>query len=331
VKYTQIDFNNKTILITGGAGFIGSNLACYFQKNYPGAQIVIFDTFRSEERFCNGNLKSFGHYKNLLGFNGAVISGNINSKEDLNKLKEYEFDYIFHQAAISDTTVLDQKIMIDTNVNAFDAMCKIAVEMGSTVVYASSAAVYGRGQNFTTENNVKPGNVYGFSKLMMERIAQKYYDKLNIIGLRYFNVYGPGEYFKNSTASMILQFGLQLLKGEKAKLFEKSDKIFRDFVYIDDVVQANLKACSSKKNGIYNVGTGIARSFQDIVDILKKELQIQRDDLYIPNPYGKTYQFFTQADIKTIQKETGYQPEYSLEKGIRTYLPEIKRIYKEEL
>ena len=93
--YNNIDFNNKTILITGGAGFIGSNLAFYFQENFPNSKVIVFDCFRSEAVFTNGNLQSFGHYKNLLGFNGDVICGNITDKTDLELLKKYKFDYIF--------------------------------------------------------------------------------------------------------------------------------------------------------------------------------------------------------------------------------------------
>ena len=330
MKYVDIDFNNKTILITGGAGFIGSNLAFYFQENYPKAKVVVFDKFRSEETFSNGNLKSFGHFKNLLGFKGIVISGDINNKEDLAKLEVYKFDYIFHEAAISDTTVADQKIMIDTNVNAFRDLCDMAVRMNAVMIYASSAATYGGSDRFEVGYE-SPNNVYGFSKLMMDNLAKEYYDKLKIVGLRYFNVYGQREFFKNKTASMVLQFGLQLLKGENAKLFEGSDKILRDFIYIEDVIQANIKACNAKQNGVYNVGTGIARSFQDIVDILKKELNITREDKYIPNPYVGQYQFFTQANIDTTKEFLDYNPRFSLEEGIKAYIPEIKRIFKEEL
>jgi len=331
MQYNDINFNDKTVLITGGAGFIGSNLAFYFQENYPDCEVVVFDKFRSNETFDNGNLKSFGHFKNLLGFKGSVISGDITDKEDLKRLREYKFDYIFHEAAISDTTVGDQKIMIDTNVNAFVDLLEMAKEMGASMIYASSAATYGDSDVFKVGFE-KPNNVYGFSKLMMDNIAKKYMQEsdISIVGLRYFNVYGEREFFKNKTASMVLQFGLQLLRGESAKLFVGSDKIKRDFIYVEDVIQANIKACKPRKNGIYNVGTGEARSFQDIVDILKRELGIERDDIYIPNPYEKQYQFFTEADIYRTREFLEYNPRFSLEKGIRSYISEIKRIDKNE-
>ena len=332
MKYTGIDFNSKTIVITGGAGFIGTNLAFYFQENYPDAKVIVFDKFRSEEKFSNGNLKSFGHFKNLLGFRGIVISGDITNKEDLNRLKEFDIDYIFHEAAISDTTVADQKIMIDTNVNAFKDLLDIAKEKNADMIYASSAATYGNSKTFKVgyEN---PNNVYGFSKLMMDSLAKSYNKQnpeMRIVGLRYFNVYGPREFYKNKTSSMVLQFGLQLLRGDSAKLFVGSDKILRDFIFVEDVIQANIKATKAK-SGVYNVGTGKARSFQNIVDILKKELNIQREDTYIPNPYATQYQYFTEANIEETKKELGYAPRFSLEEGIKAYLPEIKRIFEEEL
>ncbi len=328
MKYSDIDFNKKSILITGGAGFIGSNLAFYFQENFPECEIVVFDKFRSEDTFANGNLKSFGHFKNLLGFNGEVISGDINSTNDIEKLRTYNFDYIFHQAAISDTTVGDQTLMVQTNVNAFKVLLDMAVGMSANMIYASSAATYGDSEVFSIGYE-KPNNVYGFSKLMMDNLANKYMQTtdISVVGLRYFNVYGEREFFKNKTASMVLQFGLQLLSGKNAKLFEGSDKIRRDFIYIQDVIQANIKACKPKKSGVYNVGTGSARSFQDIVDGLKKELNISRNDEYIPNPFVGQYQFFTEADISLSEEFLEYKPRFSLEEGIKSYISEIKRIH----
>ena len=334
MTYNDIDFNNKTILITGGAGFIGSNLAFYFQKNFPEATIVVLDCFRNEETFSNGNLKSFGHFKNLLGFKGIIISGNINDKSLLQNLEnDYKFDYIFHQAAISDTTVNEQDLMLKTNVNAYEDLLKIAIKHKANMIYASSAATYGDSDRFEIGYE-KPNNVYGFSKVMMDNITYEYLKKdldISIFGLKYFNVYGPKEFFKNKTASMIVQFGHQILKGQTPKLFEGSDRILRDFIYIEDIIQANIKACNPKKSGVYNVGTGKARSFEDIVNILQKELEIDNGKEYIPNPFIGQYQFFTQANIESTIENLNYQARYEMEDGIKEYIPEIKRLYKEEI
>ncbi|MEA3492106.1 MAG: ADP-glyceromanno-heptose 6-epimerase [Campylobacterota bacterium] len=335
MKYTNENFNDKTILITGGAGFIGSNLAFYFQENHPECKIVVFDAFRSGETFSNGNLKSFGHFKNLIGFQGEVISGDINDPDALDKLKEeYSFSYIFHEAAISDTTVLEQDLMIKSNVNAFKNLLDLARSHQANVVYASSAATYGDAPSPQRVGEEAPNNAYGFSKLMMDNIAREYMreeDGISIVGLRYFNVYGEREYFKNKTASTVIQFGHQILAGETPKLFKGSDKILRDFIYIEDVIQANIKAMKPLESGIYNVGTGRARSFQDICNILQDQMGISRDADYIPNPYIGHYQFHTEADITQSIKILGYQPRFELEDGIKAYLPEIKRIYHTEV
>lgn len=334
MKYNDINFNKKTILITGGAGFIGSNIAFYFQNNYPECKIIVLDCFRNGETFSNGNLKTFGHFKNLLGFNGVVISGDINDKKLLKSLEEnYKFDYIFHQAAISDTTVSEQDLMIQTNVNAYEDLLKIAIKHKANMIYASSAATYGDSNKFEVGYE-QPNNAYGFSKVMMDNITYEYLKKdldISIVGLKYFNVYGPKEFYKNKTASMIIQFGHQILKGLTPKLFEGSDKILRDFIYIEDIIQANILATKPKKSGVYNVGTGKARSFEDIVNILQKELKINNGKEYIPNPYIGQYQFFTQANIKTSEEFLGYKPKFEMEDGIKAYIPEIKRLFKEEI
>jgi len=334
MKYTDEDLSNKTILITGGAGFIGSNLAFYFQKNHPDANVVVFDCFRSGETLSNGNLKSFGHFKNLVGFEGEIISGSINDVDDMKNLKEnYKFDYIFHEAAISDTTALEQDLMIKTNVNAYKELLEMAMLHGANMIYASSAATYGDAPSPQRVGREAPQNVYGFSKLSMDHLSREYMKKadISIVGLRYFNVYGPHEYFKNSTASMVIQFGHQLLAGKNPRLFEDSDKILRDFIYIEDIIQANIKAMHPNESGIYNVGTGKARSFQDIVDILQRELGTSYKCEYIPNPFIGSYQFHTEADIESSKSGLGYEPAFEMEDAIKAYVPEIRRIYETEV
>ncbi len=334
MRYIEDDLKDKTILITGGAGFIGSNLAFYFQENHPDAKVVILDSFRSGETLSNGNLKSFGHFKNLIGFRGEIISGDINDKDLLLDLEvNYDFDYIFHEAAISDTTAQEQDLMIKTNVNAYKDLLDLAVAHNANMIYASSAATYGNAESPQRVGREAPNNVYGFSKLSMDHLSREYMKEcdINIVGLRYFNVYGAREYFKNTTASMVLQFGHQILAGKNPRLFEGSDKILRDFIYIEDIIQANIKAMQPNTSGIYNVGTGKARSFQDIVDILQRELGTSLECEYIPNPFVGSYQFHTEADIAMTKEALGYAPAYEMEDGIKAYVPEIKRIFETEV
>lgn len=323
------DFNHKTIVITGGAGFIGSNLAFYFQEFFPQARVIVFDKFRNDKTFASGNPISLGHFKNLIGFQGEVIVGDINSIEDRKILEKIDFDVMFHHAAISDTTVMDQEFVMQTNHLAFLELLQMCLKKNATMVYASSAGTYG---NTKAPNIVgsgeNPENVYGFSKLMMDMSVRKILSdnpNLPIVGLRFFNVYGEREFYKAKTASMILQLGLQALDKKRVRLFEFGEQK-RDFVYIKDVVAANILAAGAKKGGIYNVGSGVARSYNDIVKCLQEYLGDFEVE-YIPNPY-KFFQTHTQADIREFSQDLGYQPKYSLEDGIASYIPEIKKIFE---
>lgn len=322
----------KRVVITGGAGFIGSNLALHFDENHSDIAVLVVDKFRNSETFSNGNLKSFGHFKNLLGFKGEIMQGDINCPKTLKALEEFAPDVIFHQAAISDTTVLEQDQMMRTNVDAFRDLLEICGRINAKMIYASSAATYGNAKSPQRVNECEaPNNVYGFSKLAMDNLGLKYAQMgLSVVGLRYFNVYGKNEFFKGKTASMVLQFGLQILSGQNPRLFEGSGEIKRDFVYIKDILQANIKALSAK-SGIYNAATGLARSFESIVDILQSELKTDLKKEFIPNPYAKSYQFHTEADISETKSELGYEPQWSLESGIADYVGEIRKIYEQEI
>ncbi len=332
LQYIDDSLKGKRILITGGAGFIGSNLALYFQKHHKDAEVVVFDSFRSETKFSNGNWKSLGHFKNLLDFRGEVIVGDITNKEDLERLEKRKFDYIFHQAAISDTTVRNQEAVLRANVNAYKDLLDLALRNNASMIYASSAGVYGNSPAPNSIGNGEiPENVYGFSKLMMDNLTFKYlknFPLLNIVGLRYFNVYGENEVYKGKTASMILQLGLQALKFKKVRLFKMGEQK-RDFVYIQDVIQANVKAIKAKKSGVYNVGSGKARSYNEIVECLKMDLG-EFEVEYIENPY-EFFQTHTQANIILSEKFLNYQPRFSLEVGIKNYLSQIKTIHKSNL
>lgn len=314
------------IVVTGAAGFIGSNLAKYFSA--LGHEVLAIDCFNSSAKFQNGHFKAFGDYRNLLDFDGDIYCGDICDDKTLKIIEAFAPNVIYHEAAISDTTVSEQDAIIKVNINTFKEFLILAKKIGAKLIYASSAAVYGNAKSpQKIWHSESPRNAYGFSKLMMDKIAQKWcleHKKAAVVGLRYFNAYGNGEQFKGHTASMILQFGFQLLQNNTAKLFESSDKIFRDFVYIKDIIRANELALGAK-NGVYNVGTGNARSFEEIVDILGRELKIEPKKEYIPNPYKNAYQFHTQAELNKALK---YKPEYSLEQGIKDYAPKIIEIFE---
>jgi len=333
MPYSNIDFNNKSILITGGAGFIGSNLAFYFQDNYPNSHVVVFDCFRNGLSLDNGNFQSLGHYKNLIGFKGEVICGNIKNKTDLLMLDDFSFDFIFHNAAISDTRIYDQELVMKTNVNSFNDLLNIAKKQSSVMVYASSAATYGSMPSPQVVGNESPENPYGYSKYVMDQVAMNYatkFPEMKISGLRYFNVYGQREFYKGKTASMVLQLAHQILDGQSPRLFEGSNNIMRDFIYIDDVIQANIKACQTKKNGVFNIGTGKSRSFKDIADILQKEFHTNLGIEYFPNPYSG-YQIHTQADISDSAQYLNFVPDFSLEDGIKAYMQELKQLHNNKI
>jgi ADP-L-glycero-D-manno-heptose 6-epimerase len=326
---SKLDLNKKNILITGGAGFIGSNLVKYIQEKFPQSFIYVFDKFQSEDRFPSGNHLALGSFKNLIGFKGNVISGDINNTDDLELLENINWDLIFHQAAISDTTVLNQSLVIKTNTNTLRHFILLAEKCNAKLIYASSAGVYG---NTEAPNCIGAGeipeNVYGFSKLMMDNLTRTYLSnspKIEIVGLRYFNVYGNGEFNKGKTSSMILQLGLQILNGSNPKLFKYGDQK-RDFVFIDDVIQANILSINAD-SGIYNVGSGVARTFNDIIENLKKQLGVEFEVEYIDNPFT-FYQNNTQADISLTTEKLGYKPAFLLESGIEKYISEIKYIHQ---
>ncbi|NPA14550.1 MAG: ADP-glyceromanno-heptose 6-epimerase [Aquificae bacterium] len=304
------------ILITGGAGFIGSNLTLELQKRYPDAEIVVIDNFTS------------GYFKNLIPFKGEFLSGDISDRDFWDYLgKNYKFDVVFHQAAITDTTVSDQNLMVKVNTNAFKYLLDTAINRwGAKVIYASSAAVYGNcPAPMKEEGCLRPENVYGYSKLAMDNITKKYlrlYPEAQIVGLRYFNVYGPREAHKGKFASMVYQLAVKMARGQRPRLFKWGEQK-RDFVYVKDVLQANLLAMEKPVRGIFNVGSGKARSFNELVAILNKELGTNLEIEYFDNPYD-FYQNYTEADLTKSRQILGYNPRWSLEEGVRDYIGWLK-------
>ncbi len=296
------------ILITGGAGFIGANLALELQKISD--NITVIDDF------------SKGVYKNLEGFEGDVVVLDISQEDiDWEHYLDFEPDYIFHEASNTDTTYPDDKEMLRSNIESFRNILELAVNSQSKIIYASSAGVYGKGSIPMSENSKRdPKNAYAFSKYILENMARKYsenYD-LECVGLRYFNVYGPRESFKDKAASMIYQLALQVIDGKRPRIFEFG-KQFRDQIYIKDVVNANIKAMEAP-SGVYNVGTGQPTSFNKIVEVLNKVLGTKLEPEYIKNPYTQFYQDQTLADVSLAASKMGFVAKYDIESGIDDYI-----------
>lgn len=299
----------KNILVTGGSGFIGSNLALELQQRYPKANITVIDDFRGSS------------FKNLLGFLGDVMAYDVSDRSWMPHFKNRPLDGIFHLASITDTTVLDEKKMMFDNVEGFRNILDVAAEKNCTVVYASSAATYGSAGDqkpLTIEDAGMPNNIYGFSKWVLENLARQYEGKIKTIGLRYFNVFGPREFYKGKAASMIYQLYLQMKAGKRPRIFKYGEQK-RDFVYVKDVVGCTIAARESKQSTAINVGTGKATSFNELISALNEALGSSLEPDYFDNPYD-FYQNYTQADMSHTEKMTGFKPKWQTRDAIIDYV-----------
>ena len=220
--------------------------------------------------------------------------------------------------------------MRSTNVEAFLKILEYAQSTGCRkVVYASSAATYGKGKVPMSESDTPaPANIYGESKVEMESAAKKFSEKapeMSLVGLRYFNVYGPREVHKIKAASMIYQLYSQISLGKAPRVFKWGDQ-FRDFIYVKDVVLANLKALEFPERGAFafNVGTGIPTSFNKVIEILNSALGANKPTDYFDNPYD-FYQEETQADMSYSKSILNFHCQFSPEEGIRDYVKILQK------
>jgi ADP-L-glycero-D-manno-heptose 6-epimerase len=299
----------KHVVITGGAGFVGSNLVLELARRYPEADLTVVDDFRS------------GSFKNLEGFKGDVIAGELSRLD----LKHYfggrKVDLVFHLASITDTTDHNQFRQVHDNVESWRNLLNYFEGRKTRLVYASSAATYGiaAGVNHV-DQEPKPANVYAYSKVQLDNLARRFARENPsqvVVGLRYFNVYGPREAHKGAASSMILQLAQQMRRGQAPRVFKHGEHI-RDFVYVKDIVNCTLLAARARTSGIYNAGSGVPRSFNDIVANLNRVLQMNWQPEYIDNPHVH-YQPHTEADLAPTTRALRYKPKYTLETGIDDY------------
>jgi len=300
------------VLVTGGAGFIGSNIAR--KLSMEGHTVVAADSFLSAD------------WKNLVDFTGDVLT--LKDHDDVQSMIDVgPFDAIFHEASLTGVITdgasggtTDVHRMMRNNVETFRKLLDWSVATKSRVIWASSCSVYGRGDVPMKESQPPdPLNIYAFSKLCMERLARQYESKLAhpIVGLRYSNVYGPGEAHKGKLASMIHQLATGMRAGKRPRIFLAGQQK-RDFVYIDDVVQANKCALAAKKPGNFNAGRGKSWSFNEVVAELNRVLKTNLEIEYFENPYGFT-QDWTETDQSLAKSALGYEPKIDLREGIEAY------------
>ncbi len=305
------------LVVTGAAGFIGSNLTLGLQEKFPQARLTVIDDFRS------------GDFKNLAGYRGDFVAENLARLDWEEQFRDEKFDAIFHLASITDTTNHDQFEQTHDNVESFRRILRFARPNRMRIVYASSASIYGATSEASVESNgAAPANVYAFSKAIMDNVATRAAQESPgwiIVGLRYFNVYGPREAHKGVPASMVYHLAKQMKAGQRPRIFKHGEQK-RDFVYVKDIVEGSIRALEAKSSGIFNLGAGKARSFNELVGVLNKCLGTDLEPDYIDNPHAH-YQNFTQASLGTVRNALGYEPRFPLEEGVKDYM---QWLYPEE-
>jgi len=306
-------------VVTGAAGFIGSNLVAHLNR-LGIDDILAVDDLSQPDKFKNLRDRRIADYLDAREFRDLVRRGTPGMKVDA----------IYHQGACADTTEPDGKFMMDVNYAYSKELLHWALAREAPFVYASSASVYGQTAECVEEPGCEaPLNVYAYSKLQFDRYIRRLPRPFpsTVVGLRYFNVYGPGEAFKGRMASTIHQFHRQIRESGEARLFDGTDgygpgEQRRDFVFVGDVAEVNHHFASGPPaDGIFNCGTGVDRSFNDIARTLI-HLMGKGTIRYVPFPddlKGK-YQSFTRSNIAKLRAAGYVRPFASLEEGIARFL-----------
>jgi len=310
------------IVVTGGAGFIGSAIIAALNKR-GFTDILVVDESGRDKCKNLANL-SFTDYAAKDDFPKEVIENNIGPN----------IEAVFHMGACSDTTETDEEYLIRNNTEYTKSLTQWAIARDIRFIYASSAATYGDGSNGFSDDedqidNLEPMNLYGKSKQMYDLWACNQGLLKKIVGLKYFNAFGPNEYHKGNMRSFVIKAFEQIKKCGKVRLFKsykpeyKNGEQQRDFIYIKDAVDMTLFFLDNPKvAGLFNIGTGRARSWNDLAiavfNAMDKAVNIEYIEM--PDSIRNQYQYFTQADISKI-RSAGYKREItSLEDAIKDYV-----------
>lgn len=325
-----------SILVTGAAGFIGCNNVLALNREGI-TDVIAVDNLTRSEKFMNLAACKISDYFDKNDFIERVRAGTAPVPEA-----------IFHQGACSDTMETDGKYMMENNYRYTLTLFEWAQKLRIPFIYASSAATYGASTVFVEDvKNEGPLNVYGYSKYLFDQVLRSRMASLTapVVGLRYFNVYGPHEQHKGRMASVAFHQYFQFLKEGKVKLFEGclgygNGCQMRDFVYVEDVVSVAMHFMQAGKSGIFNCGTGRAQPFNDIALTVVNSLGHTNFSLeeavahglieYINFPAalkGK-YQAFTQADLTALREKGGYEGAFrTVQEGTSSYMEYLKKAH----
>jgi ADP-L-glycero-D-manno-heptose 6-epimerase len=311
------------IIVTGGAGFIGSAIvAALNQRGHD--DILIVDILGTDERWKNLRKLRYADYVEAEDFLEMMAAGQM----------RWPVEAIIHMGACSDTTERNCSYLVKNNYDCTKLLANWSVENNARFIYASSAATYGDGEQGFLDDEEKietllPLNMYGYSKQMFDLWAKRTGISKLVVGLKYFNVFGPNEYHKDKMKSFVVKAFEQINATGKVKLFESHREDFvdggqlRDFIYIKDAVDMTLFFLDKPEvNGLYNIGTAKARDWNDLARATFAAMGVDPDIEYIPMPdelQGK-YQYYTQADTSKI-RNAGYDGQTtSLENAIKDYV-----------
>lgn len=320
------------IVVTGGAGFIGSALV--WRLNQLGVdRIVIVDELGKDEKWMNLNGLKYADFLHKDDFMGMVLK----------KSEPFKISSIIHLGACSSTTEKDADYLMDNNYHYSQELAKFCLENGSRFIYASSAATYGDGSNGYNDDESKldilrPLNMYGYSKHLFDCWIKRNGLLNKVVGIKYFNVYGPNEFHKGDMRSVVHKAFEQVRDHGKVKLFKshkegyKDGEQKRDFVYVKDAVEMTLYFLEHvSENGIFNVGTGKAQTWVELVTALfnavGKPVNIEFVDM--PEDIREKYQYFTEANLQKIRR-AGYDKNImNVEEGVTDYVKNylMKDIY----
>jgi ADP-L-glycero-D-manno-heptose 6-epimerase len=320
------------IVVTGGAGFIGS--AIVWKLNTLGNNnIIIVDELGMDEKWKNLVPVKFEDFIHKNDFISMIIDREL----------PFEINSIIHMGANSSTTEKDADHLFSNNYLYTKELATYCLERGARFIYASSAATYGDGSlgfedNVNNLETLRPLNMYGYSKQLFDLWAKKNGALDKIVGLKYFNVFGPNEYHKGDMRSVVHKAFEQASELGKVKLFKshnpgyKDGEQLRDFIYIKDAIDMTLFFLDKPDlNGLFNIGSGKARSWNDLVAALFKALNkpVKIEYIDMPEHLRDKYQYFTEANMKKIKKADYTTPISSLEEGVTDYVKNylLRKVY----